>query len=39
MHEFMMNRLHLLAAILFLLGIAAAVLTITGTIKGVIDAD
>lgn len=38
MREFMTNRLHRLAAILSLLGIAAAVLIITGTIKGIIDA-
>ena len=38
MHEFMTNRLHMLAAILSLLGTAAAVLIITGTIKGIIDA-
>lgn len=38
MHEFMMNRLHLLAAILSLLGIAAAALIVTGIIKGIIDA-
>ena len=38
MHDFMMNCLHILAAILSLLGTAAAVLIITGTIKGIIDA-
>ena len=38
MHEFMANRLHMLAASLSLLGIAAAVLIITGTIKGIIEA-
>lgn len=38
MHEFMTNRLHMLAAILSLLGIAAAVLIVTDTIKGVINA-
>lgn len=38
MHEFMMNCLYVLATILALLGIAAAVLIITGAIKGVIDA-
>jgi hypothetical protein len=38
MHEFMMNCLHILAAILSILGTAAAVLIITGTIKGIIDA-
>lgn len=36
MHEFMMNCLYILAAILPLLGIAAAVLIIT--IKGIIEA-
>lgn len=38
MHEFIMNCLHILAAILSILGIAAAALIITGTIKGIIDA-
>ena len=38
MHEFMTNRLHMFAASLSLLGIAAAVLIITGTIKGIIEA-
>lgn len=38
MHEFMMNCLHILATILSLIGIAAAVLIITGTIKVIIDA-
>lgn len=38
MHEFMTNRLYILAAILSLLGIAAAVLIITVTIKGIINA-
>lgn len=38
MHEFMMNCLYILAAILSLLGIAAAVLIITVTIKGIIEA-
>lgn len=38
MHEFMMNCPHMLATVLSLLGIAAAVLIITGTIKGIIDA-
>ena len=33
-----MHDLHILAAILSLLGIAAAVLIVTGTIKGIIDA-
>jgi hypothetical protein len=38
MHEFMMNCLYILATILSLLGIAAAILIITVTIKGIIDA-
>lgn len=38
MHEFMMNCLYLLAAILSLTGTATAVLILTGIIKGVIDA-
>lgn len=39
MHEFMMNcPVYIPAAILSLLGIAAAVLIITVTIKGIIDA-
>lgn len=38
MHEFMTNRLHMLAAILSLLGTAAAVLVTAGTIKSIIDA-
>ena len=37
MHEFMMNCLHILATILSIIGIAAAVLIITGTIKGIIN--
>ena len=38
MHEFMTDRLHMLAASLSIIGIAAAVLIVTGTIKGIIDA-
>lgn len=38
MHEFMMNCLYILAVILSILGIAAAALIITVTIKGIIDA-
>lgn len=37
MHELMMNCLYMLAAILSLLGTAAAVLILTGVIKGIID--
>ena len=33
MHEFMMNRLHMLTAILSVLGTTAAILIITGIIK------
>lgn len=38
MHEFMMNCLYLLAAILSILGAVTAVLILTGIIKGIIDA-
>lgn len=38
MHELMMNCLYLLAAILSLTGTAAAILILTGMIKGIIDA-
>lgn len=38
MHELMMNCLYMLAAILSVLGTAAAVLILTGIIKGIIDA-
>ena len=38
MHESMMNRPYMLAAILSLMGTATAVLILTGTIKGIIDA-
>lgn len=38
MHEFMTNHLHMFAAILSLLGVAAAVLIVTSTIKGIIEA-
>lgn len=38
MHELMMNCLYLLAAILSLMGTAAAILILTGIIKGIIDA-
>lgn len=37
MHEFMMNCLYLLAAILSLLGTATAVLILTGMVEGIID--
>lgn len=37
MHEFMTNRLHMFAASLSFLGIAAAVLILTGVVKGIID--
>lgn len=38
MHELMMNCLYLLAAILSLMGSAAAILILTGIIQGIIDA-
>lgn len=38
MHELMMNCLYLLTAILSLIGTAAALLILTGIIKGIIDA-
>lgn len=38
MHEFMMNCLYMLAAVLSVLGTAAAVLILTGIVKGIIDA-
>lgn len=38
MHELMMNCLYMLAAVLSVLGTAAAVLILTGIIKGIIDA-
>lgn len=38
MHELMMDCLHLLAAILSLVGSATAILILTGIIKGIIDA-
>lgn len=38
MHEFMMNCLYMLAAVLSVLGTVAAALTLTGIIKGIIDA-
>lgn len=37
MHELMMNCLYLLAAILSILGSAAAILILTGVLKGIID--
>lgn len=37
MHEFMMNCLYLLAAILSILGAVTAVLILTGVVKGIID--
>lgn len=37
MHEFMMNCLYMLAAILSLLGTATAVLILAGVVKGIID--
>lgn len=38
MHELMMNCLYMLAAVLSILGTAAAILILTGIIKGIIDA-
>lgn len=38
MHELMMNCLYLLAAVMSLLGSAAAILILTGIISGIIDA-
>lgn len=38
MHELMMNCLYMLATVLSVLGTAAAVLILTGIIKGIIDA-
>lgn len=38
MHELMMNCLYMLAAVLSVLGTAAAVLILTGIVKGIIDA-
>lgn len=38
MHELMMNCLYMLASILSVLGTAAAVLILTGIVKGIIDA-
>lgn len=38
MHELMMNCLYMLAAVLSILGTAAAVLILTGIVKGIIDA-
>lgn len=37
MHEFMMNCLYLLAAILSILGAVTAILILTGVVKGIID--
>lgn len=38
MHELMMNCLYMLATVLSVLGTAAAVLILTGIVKGIIDA-
>lgn len=38
MHELMMNCLYMLAAVLSVLGTAAAILILTGMVKGIIDA-
>lgn len=38
MHEYMMNCLYMLVAVLSVLGTAAAVLIFTGIVKGIIDA-
>lgn len=38
MHEFMMNCLYMLAAVLSILGATAAVLILTGIVKGIVDA-
>lgn len=38
MHELMMNCLYMLAAVLSVLGTAAAILILTGIVKGIIDA-
>ena len=37
MHEFMMNCLRMLAAVLSVLGTTAAILILTGVVKGIID--
>jgi hypothetical protein len=37
MHEFMMNCLYLLAAILSILGTTAGILVLIGVVKGIID--
>lgn len=37
MHEFMMNCLYMLAAVLSVLGTTAAILILTGVVKGIID--
>lgn len=38
MHEFMMDCLYMLAAVLSVLGTVAAVLILTGIVEGIIDA-
>lgn len=37
MHEFMMNCLYIFAAVLSVLGTTAAILILTGVVKGIID--
>ena len=37
MHEFMTNCLYMLAAVLSVLGTTAAILILTGVVKGIID--
>lgn len=37
MHEFMMNCLYIFAAVLSALGTTAAILILTGVVKGIID--